>query len=153
MARIGENIVTLRKRAGMSQSDLANKLFVTPQAISRWERGETEPDIDTIKKLTVIFDCSSEEVINGVKTPLNRKQETVFTKIYVISSLVMIVVSGLFSGLAFAIKSALPLFIAFVSCSFLFLAFILCCEIWKLKKQRALEKALKEEEQELKKGK
>ena len=36
----------LRKKAGLSQNDAAEKLFVTRQAVSRWERGETIPEVD-----------------------------------------------------------------------------------------------------------
>lgn len=45
----------LRKKAGLSQSEAAEKLFVTRQAVSRWERGETVPEIETLKAISDLF--------------------------------------------------------------------------------------------------
>ena len=53
-----EIILKLREKSGMSQDELAEKLFVTRQAVSRWETGKTTPDIDTLKKLSKLFDVS-----------------------------------------------------------------------------------------------
>ena len=47
---IGNNIKRLREINNMSQDELADKLFCTRQTISNYERGISEPDIDTIKK-------------------------------------------------------------------------------------------------------
>lgn len=48
----------LRSRKGLSQDALAEKLHVTRQAISRWETGETTPNIDTLKQLSRLYDVS-----------------------------------------------------------------------------------------------
>ena len=48
----------LRTRKGLSQDELAEKLFVTRQAISRWENGETVPNTDTLKLLSKFFNVS-----------------------------------------------------------------------------------------------
>ena len=53
-----EVILDLRIKNNMTQSDLAAKLFVTRQAVSRWETGETTPDIDALKALSKLFDVS-----------------------------------------------------------------------------------------------
>lgn len=53
---ICQNIKSLRKKNGMTQQDLANSLFVTHQAISKWERGESYPDISLIPELARLFD-------------------------------------------------------------------------------------------------
>lgn len=45
----------LRKKAGLSQKDLADRGHVTRQAVSRWERGETVPEIETLKALSELF--------------------------------------------------------------------------------------------------
>ena len=42
-------ILELRTKKGMSQEELAEKVFVTRQAVSRWETGETVPNIETLK--------------------------------------------------------------------------------------------------------
>lgn len=51
-------IHTLRTRSGLSQEELAERVFVTRQAVSRWETGETVPNIETLKLLSRLFDVS-----------------------------------------------------------------------------------------------
>ena len=51
-------ILELRTNSGMSQDDLAEKLMVTRQAVSRWETGETVPNTETLKLLSRVFDVS-----------------------------------------------------------------------------------------------
>ena len=54
-----QNIITrLRTGRGMSQDELAERVFVTRQAVSRWERGETVPSTDTLRLLSQVFDVS-----------------------------------------------------------------------------------------------
>ena len=48
----------LRKRENLTQDELAEKLFVTRQAVSRWESGETTPNIETLKLLSKLFNVS-----------------------------------------------------------------------------------------------
>ena len=48
----------LRVEKGLSQSELAEKVFVSWQAVSRWENGETTPNPETLKRLSGIFDVS-----------------------------------------------------------------------------------------------
>ena len=51
-------ILELRTKKGMSQEELAEKVFVTRQAVSRWENGETIPNTETLKLLSKLFDVS-----------------------------------------------------------------------------------------------
>ena len=51
-------IYELRTKNGMSQDELAEKVFVTRQAVSRWENGETVPNTETLKLLSRLFDVS-----------------------------------------------------------------------------------------------
>ena len=51
-------ILELRTKKGMSQEELAEKVFVTRQAVSRWETGETSPNTETLKLLSKLFDVS-----------------------------------------------------------------------------------------------
>ena len=48
----------LRTQKGLSQDDLAEKVFVTRQAVSRWENGETVPNTETLKLLSKVFNVS-----------------------------------------------------------------------------------------------
>ena len=51
-------IFELRTKKGLSQEELAEKVFVTRQAVSRWENGETTPNTETLKLLSKLFDVS-----------------------------------------------------------------------------------------------
>ena len=51
-------LLELRTKAGLSQDELAEKLFVTRQAVSRWENGETVPNTETLKLLSNLFNVS-----------------------------------------------------------------------------------------------
>lgn len=51
-------IFELRTKHGLSQDELAEKVFVTRQAVSRWETGETVPNTETLKLLSKVFDVS-----------------------------------------------------------------------------------------------
>ena len=51
-------LLELRTKKGLSQEELAEKVFVTRQAVSRWENGETIPNVDTLKLLSKFFDVS-----------------------------------------------------------------------------------------------
>jgi len=51
-------ILELRNKAGLSQDELAEKVYVTRQAVSRWENGETTPNTETLKLLSKLFDVS-----------------------------------------------------------------------------------------------
>jgi len=51
-------ILKLRTQMGLSQDELAEKVFVTRQAVSRWENGDTTPNTETLKLLSRLFDVS-----------------------------------------------------------------------------------------------
>lgn len=51
-------IFKLRTKKGLSQDELAEKVYVTRQAVSRWENGETTPNTETLKLLSKLFDVS-----------------------------------------------------------------------------------------------
>ena len=60
-----EIIFNLRTKHGLSQDELAEKVYVTRQAVSRWENGETIPNIETLKLLSKIFDVSINTILGS----------------------------------------------------------------------------------------
>lgn len=62
---VSNSIKKLREEKGMTQDELAEKLNVTRQAVSNWETGRTQPDIETLTKLAEVFDVSVERIIYG----------------------------------------------------------------------------------------
>lgn len=64
---IGKTIKDLRIKNNMTQKELADKLFVTAQAVSRWENDEVEPNLQTIKEIAKIFKVSTDSIIGAAK--------------------------------------------------------------------------------------
>lgn len=69
---LGEKIYELRTQHNLSQGDLANELNVSRQSISKWENGNSTPDLDKIVKLAEIFNVSLDELIKN-----EEKEETI----------------------------------------------------------------------------
>ena len=63
---LGKNIKKFRIESGLTQKDLAEKLFVTAQAVSRWEKDIVEPNIQTLKQMSVVFGISIDDIISEV---------------------------------------------------------------------------------------
>ena len=58
MKQVGKKIVSLRKSRNMTQTELADKMDVSFQAVSNWERGNSMPDISKLPQLAALFDCT-----------------------------------------------------------------------------------------------
>lgn len=63
-----EVILRLRTQKGLSQDELAEKVFVTRQAVSRWENGDTVPNTETLKLLSKLFDVSINTLLGSPRT-------------------------------------------------------------------------------------
>ena len=63
MAEFGENIRKAREELGITQQTLADKLYVTRQAVSRWENGSRYPDLLTAKALAKSLDTSLDDLL------------------------------------------------------------------------------------------
>lgn len=60
-----DNLIKLRKGKSWSQEDLAEKLGISRQAVSKWEVGTSKPDIDNIIKISKLFEVSIDELVNN----------------------------------------------------------------------------------------
>ena len=67
----GNNLMELRKKNGYSQEDLANKLNVTRQTISKWELEQTSPNLKDLKNIADIFNISLDELTSNIKDNSN----------------------------------------------------------------------------------
>ncbi|MDR3241827.1 MAG: helix-turn-helix domain-containing protein [Lactobacillaceae bacterium] len=75
-----EQLTKLRKEKQLSQEDLANKMFISRQAISKWESGEVTPDLTKIEHLAEIFDVPVEFLLFGSVTQDSKKQTLIQKK-------------------------------------------------------------------------
>ncbi len=65
-SRLGENIAYLRRAAGLTQELLADRLGVTSQAVSKWERQISCPDVSLLPAMADVFDVSIDELFAGL---------------------------------------------------------------------------------------
>ena len=69
MNTIGSRIAENRRRIGMTQEELAAKLAVSAQAVSKWENDITCPDVMTLPKLAELLGITVDELLSGKKQP------------------------------------------------------------------------------------
>ncbi|MGN1399257.1 MAG: helix-turn-helix domain-containing protein [Erysipelotrichaceae bacterium] len=63
MESFGQRLANLRKEHNLTQNDIADKLNVSPQAVSKWENDLTSPDIQTLLDLSEIYNISVDELL------------------------------------------------------------------------------------------
>lgn len=113
----GEVLQTKRKAEGLTQEDLANKLFVSSKTISNWETNKTTPDIDNVIRISRLFDISlnnllleGSDVVENIKKNAEIKQSKIYLACSSITNLVFLfifAVSPIFGELPEVITIAL----------------------------------------------
>ena len=68
---ISENLKKLREEKGYTQSEIAEALSVTPQSVSRWEKGLAYPDIEKLPQISKLFDVSIDDLLGNCKSKLH----------------------------------------------------------------------------------
>ncbi len=111
MAEFGEKLKQMREKNGMTQATLAEHLYVTRQAVSRWECGARYPDLLTTKKIAQILEVSIDELVSGEGLQKNIEREPILVKpvpnmmqtiLYSVAAVIYLLKS------IFAIKSLFP---------------------------------------------
>ena len=74
---VGDKIHKLRTAAGLNQDNLAETLFVTRQAVSRWELGQTLPSVDNLAELCKLFGVTFEELL-CLHQPVHFDEDDIF---------------------------------------------------------------------------
>ncbi len=67
--KFNEKLIKLRKSAGLSQEELGNRLDVARQTISKWELGETTPEMEKLVELSNLFNVSIDEMAKETELP------------------------------------------------------------------------------------
>lgn len=80
--KIGEFICNLRKAKNLSQYDLADKIHISRESISKWERGIGKPDKNCIQELSKIFGVSTDELILGKRIENKKESESLTLNLY-----------------------------------------------------------------------
>lgn len=76
--QLGKKIKQLRKLSGMTQEQLAEKLSVSRQALSKWENGTSMPDIESVVKISMLFQISLDELLRKEEAKM-KEQKTQIT--------------------------------------------------------------------------
>lgn len=82
--KFGDKLIILRKKNGMSQEELAERLNVSRQSVSKWESNNTYPETDKIVQIANLFECSMDDLINDKITDVEgslRKNKNNFNDI------------------------------------------------------------------------
>lgn len=80
--KFGDKLIELRKKKGYSQEELAEKLGVSRQSVSKWESNNTYPETDKIIQIANIFECSMDDLINDkvtdVESSLRKNKNNIY---------------------------------------------------------------------------
>ena len=96
--KVGNFIKEIRIKNNLTQKELAEKLGVTFQAVSKWENGKNIPDISLLKEISRLFDVNIDEILDGkTKTKIdNKKIYYIFGGVIIV--ILIIIFTLLFSG-------------------------------------------------------
>ena len=75
--KFGENLKLIRKEKNMSQEQLAEKVNVSRQSVSKWETGESYPEMNNILELCKIFDCKLNDLIHTDMSDISSLDEEI----------------------------------------------------------------------------
>lgn len=76
-----EQLVKLRKEQKLSQEELAQKLFLTRQSISKWETGDSVPDMDNLVQLAKILNVDLDELVLGIEKPTEGQAQKLWERL------------------------------------------------------------------------
>ena len=144
---LSEKLVRLRKQSGMTQEELAAKIFVTRTAVSKWENGKGYPAIDSLKLLSSVYGVSLDELISDDDVIAAQNAKKRRSRIFYWCAVACLIAAALFAVTGAAVK-VVWLFIpsaravaGYVAFGFLtnrsvsgmsraeFIRFIVCCAI------------------------
>lgn len=86
---IADRIQNLRKVKGISQEELADKVGVSRQAVSKWESEQSIPDIDKIILMSEYFDVTTDYILKGIESRKQTNDKTVNANVFVIVATVL----------------------------------------------------------------
>lgn len=93
---IGDRIQYLRKQKGLSQEELADKIGVSRQAVSKWESQQSTPDLDKIIIISDLFDATTDYILKGIEpVPVTNRKSV--KNLYLGFVLIFSIIAGIWS--------------------------------------------------------
>ena len=93
---IADRIQYLRKQKGLSQEELADKIGVSRQAVSKWESKQSTPDLDKIIVMSDLFEVTTEYILKGIE-PVSTTSKKTIKALYLGFVLVFATIAGIWS--------------------------------------------------------
>ena len=103
--KFSEKLINLRKSKGMSQEDLAEKLNVTRQTISKWELDQTAPDMNKLLEISKLFDVSLDELVKDIEvsnsdadykeSPVEKNNKKIAIRVFIIGIILSLILCGI----------------------------------------------------------
>ena len=93
---IADRIQYLRKQKGLSQEELADKIGVSRQAVSKWESEQSTPDLDKIIVMSELFEVTTDYILKGIE-PVSTKSKKTIKTLYFGTVLVFATIAGIWS--------------------------------------------------------
>lgn len=126
--KFGDKLIALRKKRGLSQEELAEKLNVSRQSVSKWESNNTYPETEKIVQICNLFNCSMDDLINDKVMDIDQVERKEKSNLSIsIDSLLDFITKtiDMFAGMTFAsgLKCVIELFI--VACIMAFGGFMI----------------------------
>lgn len=105
MEHLGEKISSLRKQNNMTQKELSAALHVSDKVVSKWELGQSEPDLSTLKQIAQVFNISVAKILGETETEtakvdLNTKLYNFFKRNYMTIIQLVILYAGIITACA-----------------------------------------------------
>ena len=79
--KFGDNLKLIRKSKKMSQEELAEKVNVSRQSVSKWETGEAYPEMNNILELCKIFNCKINDLVHEDMSDISSLDEEIVMKV------------------------------------------------------------------------
>lgn len=91
--KFADNMITLRKKAGLSQEQFAERIGVSRQTVSNWERGMANPDVEMLDLISKTFEVDFSTIINGESAKQEKVKKTIpYRTVLLIAAIVLMAV-------------------------------------------------------------
>lgn len=90
--KLADSIISLRRKHGFSQEQLAEKIGVTRQAISNWERGTATPDVETLNLIAKLLDTDLLAIINGESNEQEKAKDTISHRTTLLIAIIVLMI-------------------------------------------------------------
>ena len=93
---MADRIQYLRKQKGFSQEELADKVGVSRQAVSKWEGEQSTPDLKNIITMSDIFETTTDYILKGIE-PIPTTNKKIFYSLYLAFAVIFAIIAGIWS--------------------------------------------------------